>query len=107
MTDFITNWLLVIIALSGSGLKEFQLMAAFGSWSCRLHSNMRSSPFRMWRVFWDVIVVVAEDNIDNSRRPWNTFLQQLSEEIFFWPFRVQCQAVIVRARTVQIIELHV
>ena len=47
LTDFITNWVLVIIVLFGSGLKEFQLMSAFGSWSCRLHCNMRSSPFKM------------------------------------------------------------
>ena len=110
MTDFRINWLLEIIALVGNALlgwsEKFQSMEAFGSLSCKLHSSMRLSPFRMYRVFRDVIVEAVEVTIDKSSRLWNNFLQQLCGEIFFWIFRVQCQVVTVRARTVQIIELY-
>ena len=58
------------------------------------------------------VMVLAKGNIDNSRRPWNNFLQQLCDGIFFWTFRVRYQAVIVRAVIiraviVQILVLHV
>ena len=78
VTDFRINWFLEIMVLAGSGLvglsENFQSMEAFGSLSCKLHSNMRVSPFRMYRCFWDVIVGVTVGIIDRTIKIWNNLL---------------------------------
>ena len=87
VTVFRISWFLEVMVLAGSDLvglfENFQSMEAFGSLSCKVQSNMRVSPFMIYRCFWDVIVEAAEDTIDKSSKVWNNLLQLLCGEVFF------------------------
>ena len=75
------------MVLTGRGLvgwfENFQSIEALGSLVCKVQSNMRVSPFIIYRCFWEVIVEATEDKIENSSRVWNNLLQLICEKISF------------------------